>query len=56
MTPLIQTIYSPYQMIERASQPNGLMALLISGGYFQKVYDLSPWTTPTARPIPTASR
>ena len=41
VTPLTQTIYSPYQMIERASQENGLMALLISGAYFQKVYDLS---------------
>ncbi|MGZ5920696.1 MAG: spermine/spermidine synthase domain-containing protein [Rhizomicrobium sp.] len=41
VTPLIQTIYSPYQMIERTSQPNGLMSLLISGAYFQKVYDLS---------------
>ncbi|MEO7053787.1 MAG: hypothetical protein ABI191_02340, partial [Rhizomicrobium sp.] len=42
VTPLIQTIYSPYQMIERTSQENGLMALLISGSYFQKVYDLAP--------------
>jgi spermidine synthase len=41
MSPLIQTIYSPYQVIEKAAQPNGLMALLISGNYFQKVYDLS---------------
>ena len=41
MTPLIQTIYSPYQVIEKAAQSNGLMDLLISGNYFQKVYDLS---------------
>ena len=41
MTPLIQTIYSPYQMIEKAAQSNGLMNLLISGNYFQKVYNLS---------------
>ena len=41
VTPLVQTIYSPYQVIERAAQPNGLMTLLISGSYFQKVFDLS---------------
>ena len=41
ITPLIQTIYSPYQVIERASQPNGLMTLLVSGSYYQKVYNLS---------------
>jgi spermidine synthase len=41
VTPLVQTIYSPYQMIERTSQKNGLMMLLISGAYFQKVYNLS---------------
>ena len=41
VNPLIQTIYSPYQMVERTSQDNGLMALLISGSYFQKVYNLS---------------
>ena len=40
VTPLIQTIYSPYQVIEKAVQPNGLMALLVSGSYYQKVYDL----------------
>jgi spermidine synthase len=42
VTPLIQTIYSPYQLIEKAVQPNGLMGLLISGSYYQKVFDLSP--------------
>ena len=42
MTPMIQTIYSPYQVIEKASQPNGLMSLLVSGSYYQKVFDLSP--------------
>jgi spermidine synthase len=39
---MIQTIYSPYQTIEKASQPNGLMSLLVSGSYYQKVFDLSP--------------
>ncbi|HEX4637174.1 MAG TPA: hypothetical protein VH189_13385, partial [Rhizomicrobium sp.] len=39
--PLTQTIYSPYQLIEKASQSNGLMGLLISGSYYQKVFDLS---------------
>jgi len=41
MTPMVQTIYSPYQIIEKASQPNGLMSLLVSGSYYQKVFDLS---------------
>ena len=39
--PLTQTIYSPYQLIEKASQSNGLMGLLISGSYYQKVFDLN---------------
>lgn len=42
VTPMVQTIYSPYQLIEKATQPNGLMAILISGSYYQKVFDLSP--------------
>jgi hypothetical protein len=42
MQPMIQTIYSPYQTIEKTSQPNGLMSLLVSGSYYQKVFDLSP--------------
>ena len=42
MQPMIQTIYSPYQTIEKASQPNGLMSLLVSGSYYQKVFNLSP--------------
>jgi spermidine synthase len=41
VSPLVQTIYSPYQVVEKATQPNGLMTLLISGSYFQKVFDLS---------------
>jgi spermidine synthase len=41
VTPLIQTIYSPYQMIEKSTQSNGLMNILASGSYFQKIYDLS---------------
>jgi len=41
VTPLTQTIYSPYQLIEKSVQPNGLMGLLISGSYYQKVFDLS---------------
>ena len=39
--PMTQVIYSPYQMIEKASQSNGLMGLLISGSYYQKVFDLN---------------
>jgi spermidine synthase len=42
MTPMIQTIYSPYQIIEKAAQRNGLMILLASGSYYQRVFDLSP--------------
>jgi spermidine synthase len=41
VTPMVQTIYSPYQLVEKTTQSNGLMALLISGSYFQKVFDLS---------------
>jgi spermidine synthase len=41
ITPLTQTIYSPYQLIEKAAQSNGLMGLLISGSYYQKVFDLN---------------
>jgi spermidine synthase len=41
ITPLVQTIYSPYQVIERATQPNGLMELLVSGSYYQQVFNLS---------------
>jgi spermidine synthase len=41
MTPMVQTIYSPYQVIEKAAQPNGLMTLMVSGSYYQKVFDLS---------------
>jgi spermidine synthase len=41
VSPLVQTIYSPYQVVEKATQPNGMMTLLISGSYFQKVFDLS---------------
>lgn len=40
VTPLIQTIYSPYQLIEKTVQRNGLMELLISGSYYQKIFDL----------------
>jgi len=42
VTPLTQAIYSPYQLIEKATQSNGLMGLLISGSYYQKVFDLNP--------------
>jgi spermidine synthase len=41
ITPLVQTIYSPYQVIERATQSNGLMDLLVSGSYYQQVFNLS---------------
>lgn len=39
--PQVQQIHSPYQLIERSAQPNGLMAILAAGAYYQKVYDLS---------------
>jgi len=38
--PLIQVIYSPYQLLETTTQPNGMLAVLASGAYFQKIYDL----------------
>ena len=39
--PLIQNIYSPYQLIQKATGPNGLMRILAAGTYYQKVFDLS---------------
>jgi spermidine synthase len=39
--PLVQSIYSPYQLIQKASGPNGLMRILAAGTYYQKVFDLS---------------
>jgi spermidine synthase len=39
--PLIQNIYSPYQLIQKAAGPNGLMRILAAGTYYQKVFDLS---------------
>lgn len=41
VAPHVQQIHSPYQLIERSAQPNGLMAILAAGAYYQKVYDLS---------------
>ena len=41
--PLVQKVYSPYQLIERTSvQGTGLMQILSAGKYYQKVYDFSP--------------
>jgi spermidine synthase len=42
--PLIQNIYSPYQLIQKAAEPNGLMRILAAGTYYQKVFDLSSET------------
>ncbi|MEZ0224980.1 MAG: hypothetical protein ACAH83_10530 [Alphaproteobacteria bacterium] len=39
--PLIQSIYSPYQLIQKASKPDGYMEILAAGTYYQKVFDLS---------------
>ena len=39
--PLIQNIYSPYQLIQKAAEPSGLMRILAAGTYYQKVFDLS---------------
>jgi spermidine synthase len=39
--PLIQNIYSPYQLIQKAAGPSGLMRILAAGTYYQKVFDLS---------------
>ena len=36
-----QRIYSPYQLLERTSKPDGLMQILSGGFYYQKVYNLS---------------
>jgi spermidine synthase len=37
--PLINAIYSPYQIIEQATTDNGLMRILAAGSYFQNVTD-----------------
>lgn len=39
--PMVQTVYSPYQHIEIATQKTGLPWLLASGSYHQHVTDLS---------------
>ncbi len=39
--PLIQNIYSPYQLIQKATGPKGLMRILAAGTYYQKVFDFS---------------
>lgn len=39
--PLIHDIYSPYQLIQQGTQPNGMAVILASGTYYQKIYDLS---------------
>src|SRR3954451_23698487 len=37
----IQRIYSPYQLLERMTKPDGLMNILSGGAYYQKVFNLS---------------
>ncbi len=39
--PLVQSVYSPYQLIQKTTKPDGLMRILAAGTYYQKVYDLS---------------
>jgi spermidine synthase len=39
--PMVQSIYSPYQLIQKASKADGLMEILSAGSYYQRVYDLS---------------
>jgi len=38
-SPLVHNIYSPYQLIQRATTHGGLMKILSAGSYFQKVFD-----------------
>jgi SAM-dependent methyltransferase len=39
--PMVQNIYSPYQLIQKSTKPDGLMNILSAGAYFQKVHDFS---------------
>ena len=39
--PETQRIYSPYQLLERAAKPDGLMQILSGGSYYQKVYNFA---------------
>ena len=39
--PMVQSIYSPYQLIQKAAMSDGRMIILSAGSYYQKVYDLS---------------
>ncbi len=39
--PETQRIYSPYQLLERAAKPDGLMRILSGGSYYQKVYNFA---------------
>jgi SAM-dependent methyltransferase len=39
--PETQRIYSPYQVLERAAKPDGLMQILSGGSYYQKVYNFA---------------
>jgi spermidine synthase len=39
--PLIQSFYSPYQLIQKTVKRDGHMVILSAGSYFQKVYDFS---------------
>ncbi|SDT05812.1 Spermidine synthase [Bradyrhizobium canariense] len=38
--PEIQRLYSPYQLLERMTKPDGLMNILSGGSYYQKVFNL----------------
>ena len=39
--PEIQRLYSPYQLLERTAKPDGLMAILSGGLYYQKVFNFA---------------
>ena len=36
---MVQNIYSPYQLIQKVTKPDGYMQILASGSYYQKVYN-----------------
>ena len=38
----VQSIHSPYQMIERVTREDGLMTIRVAGRFYQRVYDLRP--------------
>jgi len=41
VSPTLQKIYSPYQLLEVGRNDNGLMEIRAAGHYYQKVYDFS---------------